>query len=91
MEKIIAFIGFLLVVGLCGFGFFNKYVFGNKQMIDFKQSFDTAYVLVDGGRFEKMKIKAWKDYDNSDSIQIILEDGTPIYTHLMNVKLTKER
>ena len=80
----------LLIIGLCLFPIFNKYVFGNKSIVDFKQNFNVAYVLGDSNMFDRVKIKAWKDYENSDSIQIIDINGKPIYTHLRNVKLTKE-
>ena len=81
-----------IIVILFGFLFrvSNKYVFGNKQIIDLKQNFNAAYVLGDNGKFEKVKIKAWKDWENSDAIQVIDENGRPIYTHLMNVKLVHE-
>ena len=92
-----AFIELLIIIGvivividICTFGIFNKYIFGNRQIVDFKQNFNIAYVLADNGKFERMKIKAWKDWENSDSIQVIDENGKPIYTHLMNVKLTHE-
>jgi len=89
MEKIV--IGVVLfIIALALASIANRHVFGNKQFFDFKQNFNTAYILSDGGKFEKVRIKAWKDYENSDSVQVILEDGTPIYTHLRNVKLTKE-
>ena len=91
MEKLVIFLISLIIIVAFTFGIFNKYVFGNRQIIDFKQNFNVAYVLGDGGKFEKMRIKAWKDWENSDSIQVILEDGTPIYTHLRNMKLTKEQ
>ena len=80
----------LLIIALALVPIANRHIFGNKQFFDFKQNFNTAYILSDGGKFEKVRIKAWKDYENSDSIQVIIEDGTPIYTHLRNVKLTKE-
>ena len=82
--------GIILVIFVCVFCIFNKYIFGNKQFVDFKQNFNVAYVLGDSNMFERVKIKAWKDYENSDSIQVIDENGKPIYTHLRNVKLTKE-
>jgi hypothetical protein len=89
VEWLVA-IAILLVVGTAIFGVVNKYVVGNKQFVDFKQKFNVAYVLSDSNKFERVKIKAWKDWENSDSIQVIKEDGTPIYTHLRNVKLTCE-
>ena len=80
----------LLAIFVCTFGIFNKYIFGNKQIVDFKQNFNVAYVLGDSNMWDRVKIKAWKDYENSDAIQVIDENGKPIYTHLRNVKLTKE-
>ena len=77
-----------IVIILAVFGFFSKHIFGNKQIIDFNhQKFNVAYVLGNSNVWEKVHIKAWKDWENSDSIQIITEDGKAIYTHLMNVKL----
>jgi len=70
------------------FGFGSKHIVGNKQIIDFnRQKFEVAYVLGDDNKWEKVRIKAWKDWENSDSIQIVREDGSYLYTHLRNVKL----
>ena len=80
-----------IIMGVCAFGFFNKYVFGNKQFVDFKQNFNTAYIMSNSNTFDRVRIKAWKDWENSDAVQVILTDGTPIYTHLRNVKLTVEQ
>jgi len=91
MDKLIVALVSLFVLAIVTFGIFNKYVFGNKQFIDLKQNFNVAYVMGDNNKFEKVRIKSWNDYENSDSVQLILEDGTAIYTHLMNVKLTKEK
>lgn len=81
---------FFLILLIGGFGFFNKYIFGNKQLIDLKQSFNTAYVSFPDGSQKIIKIQAWKDYENSDSIQIIDYNGKAYYTHLNRVILTKE-
>ena len=67
-----------------------KHVHGNKQFFDFNQSFNTAYVEFPDGTSQTIKIQAWNDYDNSDSIQIIDMNGKPYYTHLNRVILTKE-
>lgn len=80
----------IIVVGMI-FGFFSRHVFGNKQIIDFnKQKFTAAYVLSNSNVWEKIQIKAWKDWDKSDSIQIVTKDGNVIYTHLCNVKLVEK-
>lgn len=86
MVLVIAFI----IIGAVLFGVFNKYVFGNKQLVDLKQNFNYAYVLGDDNKFEKVKIKAWKDWKDSDAVQVISVDGKAIYTHLANVKLVHE-
>ena len=95
------FVEWLVVIGIIAiifatifagaFGWCSKHVWGNKQIVDFNhQRFNVAYVLGDAGKWERINIKAWKDWDKSDSIQIIKMDGNAIYTHLMNVKLCKE-
>lgn len=81
----------LFLACLVGWGNYKNNIHGNKQFIDMKTRFNTAYILGDDGKFEKCRISAWNDYADSDSVQVVLEDGTPIYTHLRNVKLTNER
>ena len=84
-------IGIILVIGACVFGWCSRHVWGNKQIIDFNhQKFNVAYVLGDEGKWEKVKIKAWKDWQQSDAVQIIKTDGNAVYTHLRNVKLCVE-
>ena len=65
----------MVVIGLfIVFGFFSKHIIGNKQIIDFNhQRFNVAYVLGDSNKWEKVHIKAWKDWENSDSVQIITD------------------
>ena len=81
----------ILFITLVVFGFFSKHIFGNKQIIDFNhQKFNVAYIKGDSNTWERVQIKAWKDWEQSDSIQIITEDGNAIYTHLSNVKLMEK-
>lgn len=87
----------LVVIGILSilFGvlcnFCSKHIVGNKQIIDFNhQRFNVAYVRVDSNNWERIKIKAWKDWNDSDAVQIIKPDGNAIYTHLCNVKLCAE-
>ena len=97
MKRGTTFIELLVVIGILGcllgavFSFGSKHVIGNKQIIDFNhQRFNVAYVRVDGNNWERVKIKAWKDWNDSDAVQIIKLDGNAIYTHLCNVKLCAE-
>lgn len=87
----------LVVVGIVAiviggiFTFSAKHVVGNRQIIDFnRQRFNYAYILGDNGKWEKQPIRAWKDWDRSDSIQVVFENGTYMYTHLNNVKLSSD-
>ena len=93
VKLLIGIIGAILLSLAClvGFGIYRDNIHGNKQFLDMKTRFNTAYILGDDCKFEKCRISAWNDYADSDSVQVILEDGTPIYTHLRNVKLTNER
>lgn len=91
MAEVLVVIGIIAVISACLFGFFSKHIFGNKQIVDFNhQKFTTAYVLGNSNIWEKVSVKAWKDWENSDSIQIVTPDGKAIYTHLRNVKLVQE-
>lgn len=84
----IAFVLFVLIVLIAStFNIFNKHIFGNKQYMDFKQTFRYAIMEIDG-KTVKLKIKAWKDWEQSDAIQFITEDGQTYYTHLNRVLLT---
>lgn len=89
--EVMVVISIVAIIGACIFGWCSKHVWGNKQIVDFNhQRFNVAYVLGDDGKWEKVKIKAWKDWQQSDSVQIIKTDGNALYTHLRNVKLCAE-
>lgn len=88
IVELIVVVAIIAIIVAVIFGFGSKHIVGNKQIIDFnRQKFEVAYVLGDDNKWEKVKIKAWKDWENSDSIQIVREDGSYLYTHLRNVKL----
>ena len=88
---VIVCLSILFIILVVTFGFFSKHIFGNKQIIDFNhQKFNVAYVKGNSNIWERIQIKAWKDWEKSDSIQIITEDGNAIYTHLSNVKLMEK-
>jgi hypothetical protein len=89
-EGCITVVGIVVLVLVLLFGIFNKYVFGNKQFVDLKQNYNVAYVMGDDNKFEKISIVKWNDWENSDAVQVVTPDGRAIYTHLRNVKLTRE-
>ena len=93
-QTAIEYVILLIVLGIIGlvvFSFISKHVWGNKQIVDFNhQRFTAAYVLGNSNIWTKVQVKAWKDWENSDSVQIVTPDGKAIYTHLANVKLVQE-
>ena len=63
-------------------------LFGNKQLLDFNQKFEYAYVCWPDGTAEKLTIKSWRDYDG-DQIQITTDKGTYLF-HAENCVLAHE-
>lgn len=59
---------------------------GNKQLFDTVYTFDRAIISLPDGTKIEGKVEGWKEYENSDSIQIKI-DGVYYYTHLQNVVL----
>lgn len=55
----------------------------NYQYIDLNYKFDKAYVKI-GEEWRDLDIKAWRDYDDGDQIQITLEDGSVLVVHSVN-------
>ena len=55
----------------------------NKQIIDLDYTFNHAIIEGVG----EIDIKSWKDYENSDMIQVTATDGTVYLTHSSNVVL----
>ena len=89
--ELLVVIGILGVIFSVALSFGSKHIVGNKQIIDFNhQHFNVAYVRADDGKWKRISIKAWKDGEQSDAVQIIKMDGKAVYTHLCNVKLCAE-
>lgn len=60
----------------------------NKQIFDFNQTFEYAYVCWPDGTAEKLAIRSWKDYDG-EQIQITTDKGTYLF-HSENIVLAHE-
>lgn len=58
----------------------------NRTVFDTTYSFTEAVIFRADGE-EHVIVKSWCDYENSDMIQITLEDGTVYLTHSSNVIL----
>lgn len=58
----------------------------NQQIIDLNYSF--KYATIEG--IGKIEISSWRDYENSDMMQVTGKDGTVYLTHSSNVILQSE-
>lgn len=64
---------------------------GNRQVFDTKYRFSWAIIELGNGELIEGAVKAWNDYNESDTVQIVMEDGTVILTHYSKVLLCSER
>ena len=59
---------------------------GNWQIVDTTWNYNYAILELPDGRIVEGDVQSWKDYENSDSIQVKIDDIT-YYTHLSNAVL----
>ncbi len=59
---------------------------GNYQLIDAQYKFDRAIVKLPNGSVVEGKLDSWRDYEDSDIVQVKI-DGTTYYTNAVNVVL----
>lgn len=64
---------------------------GNRQVFDTKYQFSWAIIELGNGELIEGAVKSWNDYNESDTVQVIMEDGTVILTHYSNVLLCSKR
>lgn len=79
MKKIICLLLVLLTAWLlCGC---------NKTVFDTTYTFNHAFVSLPDGSCVDGPICAWKDWEDSDMLQVTFSDGTVYYTHSSNIIL----
>ena len=81
----------LLILLLASAIFLSSCSLGNRQVgIDFTQSFDEAYIYgLDGSLIAHGRIKTYRDFSESDVVQITI--GTKTYlTHYVNVVMIRD-
>ena len=61
----------------------------NMQMVDTKYNFDKAIISLPNGKVVEGAVESWKDYENSDQIQVKI-DGVTYYCHHSDVVLIQE-
>lgn len=82
MKKIFVLLLAILMIGLLLAGC-------NQQLFDTTYSFEYGYISLPNGQVIEGPVSSWKDYENSDSIQVVI-DGVTYYTHINNVVLVSK-
>lgn len=78
MNFVLIMLFFILTVFLSGC---------NKQVIDISYKFTYAYIELPNGKCVEGKVSSWKDYDDGDQIQVVI-DGVTYFTDTTRIVLT---
>ena len=62
----------------------------NYSIFDFEWEFNRAIIKLQDGSVVSCGVKAWKDFENSDQIQIEAEDGRIYLVHSVNCTLIND-
>lgn len=82
MKKVLSVLSIIAVVII-----FVCFLSGcNQQIFDTTYKFDRAIISMPDGSVISGKVESWKDYSDSDAIQVKI-DGKTYYTFLDNVVL----
>lgn len=86
--KNVKMIALAVLLMICSFAL-SGCSLGNRQIgLDLKQSFDDAIVILHNGEMIEGKIDNWRDFDESDAVQVTIE-GVTYLTHYSNVILIR--
>ncbi len=87
MSKSSVILAVILVVVAITFGVIIWRTTSNQQIVDNVWHFDTGYVMLPDGEYVVGNVVSWKDFDDSDMIQVRINNIT-YFTHSSNVVLT---
>ena len=62
---------------------------GNQQIFDTTYSFEYVYITLPNGKSVEGKVTSWRDYEDSDVVQVTV-NGKTYLTHYTNVVLVSE-
>ena len=78
----------LVVGGYYGYGYLKNGVFnGNRQVADTIWGYDYGIVMQANGEVIEGKVKSWRDFDESDMLQITFVDKGTYLVHSVNATL----
>lgn len=85
-TKIVAIAAGVLIFASCLTGCSNTF---NRQIVDFAQGFDYAYISMPDGTVIQGKVDSWRDFEDGDQLQVKI-DGKTYLTNSTNVVLIKK-
>lgn len=78
------FVGLMLLFTLC-----VCTVGCNKQVVDITYSYERAILTLPDGSVVTGAVQSWKDYEDGDQIQVVIEDKTYL-VHSTDIVLISE-
>lgn len=72
---------------ICGLAIVATLTGCNRTIIDTTWNFDYAIINLPTGEIVEGEVSSWKDWEDSDAVQVTFTDGAVYYTHLNNVVL----
>lgn len=63
----------------------------NATWFDTTYHFDKAWIYMPDGSVVIGEVESWKDWEDSDAVQVKIENGGTYYTHLSNVVLMAKK
>jgi len=90
MKKILAYVCLVAMIftiaGCAPSAEANSSVGYNRTLVDLVYGYDEAIISRGDGE-QRIQVKSWCDYENSDMIQVTATDGTTYLTHSSNLIL----
>lgn len=78
----------LILIGVVAIAIWSVTI-GNRQIIDFTNSFERAIICLPDGDVVVGKVTSWTDFEDGDQIQVKI-DGKTYLVHSSNVVLISE-
>jgi len=63
----------------------------NATWFDTTYRFDKAWIYMPDGSVVIGEVESWKDWEDSDAVQVKIKNGGTYYTHLSNVVLMAKK
>ena len=78
----------LIFVAIIGYTIYAKYGKGNFQFgIDSRWNFNWAIIQLGNGELIEGEITNWRDFSNSDTVQVTLDNEITFLSHYSNIIL----